>query len=97
MIPSTVKIAGQIMQVLFDNHLASSEDRHGECDSMRGRIVIDSIQPLEMKESTFLHEIIEKINKDNELDLEHKQITALGTQLHQVLRDNNISFYKEGE
>jgi hypothetical protein len=92
MIPNKVKIAGQIINVLFDNRLASGEDRYGVCNCIKGEITIDSTQPIEHQESTFIHEIIEKINADNELELEHNKITCLATQLHQVLKDNKISF-----
>lgn len=37
------------------------------------------------------HEIIEAINNKLELDLEHKQITCLGTAIHCVLEENGIN------
>jgi hypothetical protein len=87
-IANKVKIAGQVMKIVLDPHLASGEDRFGACNSMKGEIIIDSMQPIEHQESSLLHEIIEKINSDNELGLEHNQITLLGTQFHQVIKDN---------
>lgn len=91
-IPEKVKIAAQIMTIRKDKRLASGEDRFGLCNHMKGEIIIDSIQPSEHQEATLIHEIIEKINSDNELGLVHRQITALGTQLHQVIKDNPEMF-----
>ncbi len=43
----------------------------------------------------FLHEIIEAINHDNELKLEHRNISVLGTQLFAVIRNNKLDFVKK--
>jgi len=94
-IPESVKIAGQVMTIKLDQWLASSEDRYGESSSMRGQITLDSTQPILHQQSTLLHEILETINKDNEIGLEHRQITTLATQLHQVITDNP-NIFKEG-
>lgn len=90
--PEYVKIGGLKMKIIFDSRLASSDDRFGECDHMRGRIVLDASQPDDHKELSLLHEIIEKINAENELDLEHRQITSLTNNLYQVLKDNELDF-----
>jgi len=43
-------------------------------------------------ESTLLHEIIEALNINLELRLEHPQISALEAGLYQVIKDNQITF-----
>ncbi|MBZ4662781.1 MAG: hypothetical protein JG776_463 [Caloramator sp.] len=90
--PDKIKIGGIMLEVILDKHLASAEDKFGECDRMRGRIVIDETQPNDHKEVTLIHEIIEVINGEYELDLEHRQITSLASCLYQVFKDNKISF-----
>lgn len=89
-IPERVKIGGLHMDVVFDEHLAAADERFGECDHMRGRITLDNTQPQDHKELTFFHEVIEKINTENEMGLEHRQITNLSNALYQVLVDNNL-------
>lgn len=89
-IPDKIKIGALMMNVVYDEHLASSNERFGECDTMRARIVIDSMQPKDHMELTLIHEIIEKINLENELRLEHPQISCLTNALYQVLSDNNM-------
>ncbi len=97
MIPDKVKIAGQTMKVIYNIRLASARDEFGNNSRMEGTIEIDSTQPVEHQESTFIHEIIEMINAENELGLKHNQITCLATQLHQVFSDNKIHLFKEGD
>ena len=91
-IPKKIKIGGQWMDILQDKCLGAGDRAYGECDFMRGRIVIDSNQPEDHKEVTLLHEIIEKIKNENELEIEHRNITSLAYNLHQVLKDNKLSF-----
>lgn len=43
-------------------------------------------------QSTLLHEIIEAINYNMEIELEHPQISALEAGLYQVLKDNDLKF-----
>lgn len=90
--PESIKIGGLQMKIVFDDRLASSDNEFGECDHIRGMIIIDGVQPDDHKELTLLHEIIEKINTEHELELNHHQITSLASCLYQVLKDNNLGF-----
>jgi len=91
-LPNKIKIGGLYLDIVLDDRLAASNDRFGECDHIKGRIVIDGVQPDDHKEVTLLHEIIEKINLEYELGFEHRQITALASCLYQVLKDNGLAF-----
>lgn len=51
--------------------------------------------PESAQAETFLHEIIEAINHDNELKLEHQNISILSTQLFAVIRNSNLDFRKK--
>jgi hypothetical protein len=95
-IPDMVKIAGQIFRIIYSNRLASSRTEFGNSSRMEGTIELDSTQPIGHQESTFIHEIIEVINAENELNMKHNQITCLATQLHGVIKDN-LSMFKGGE
>lgn len=58
------------------------------------RINTSDNHPESAQAEAFLHEIIEAINHDNELKLEHRNIAVLGTQLFAVIRNNNLDFTK---
>lgn len=44
-----------------------------------------------------LHEIMEAIKYKNNLEIDHTHLTVLCESLFQVIRDNNLTFLKEGE
>lgn len=80
------------MRIVQDDCLASSDGRYASCDTMRGIIEIDANQPTDHKELSLLHEIIEAINRENELELEHNAIMVISNQLYQVIKDNKLHF-----
>ena len=45
----------------------------------------------------FIHELIEAINSQYDIELNHTQIGVLGATLSQVLQDNNLRFLTERE
>ena len=53
-------------------------------------IYLEKEAPKDLQESTLIHEIIEAINWELELNLEHNKITALESGLYQVLKDNKL-------
>jgi hypothetical protein len=55
-------------------------------------IHLDDTLTNDMFLATLLHEVIEVINEENELKLEHRAIQTLATQLFQVLKDNQDVF-----
>lgn len=91
-LPEKIKIGGIMLNIITDEHLAGAEDKFGVCDLIRGQIVIDETQPEDHKEVVLLHEILEAINKEHQLELEHNQITSLASCLYQVLKDNKLCF-----
>lgn len=74
------------------NTLASNRDKFGEYSFMEQKITIDKSLPDDKKEETLLYEIIEALNGYYSLNLEHGTISVLGFGLHQVLRENKLSF-----
>jgi len=87
-IPKQVKINGHYYSVNIGD--LDSEEL-GFCKPSENCISINTRkQARSQQEETLLHEIIEAINFNNELKLEHPQITALSTTLYQVLKDNNF-------
>lgn len=79
----------------LDFKLVRGHSRHedlntlGYMDSKRAEIGIydDSVSE-DIKKNTLIHEIVEAINDLNDLQLDHKDITVLGTSITQVLNDN---------
>jgi len=51
--------------------------------------ILKSLAP-EQRNSVLLHEIIEAIDMQCDLDLDHKTICVLETMLYQVLKDNRL-------
>lgn len=94
-IPLAIKIAGKVWTVRQDPCLGVERSIFGEMRPVAQEIVIDKLLTNDRKEATLLHEIIEVINGDNELGMEHPQITTLASQLHQVIKDNRLVFHTD--
>jgi len=60
-------------------------------------IKLDNDLKLEVEQKTLLHEIIESINYQFELDLEHNKISTLETALFGIIKDNKwlLEYLKE--
>jgi hypothetical protein len=91
-IPDKIRISGFDYTIKEEQNLAAKRDVWGEADVMGQNINLDKDSTQQRKGAALIHEIIEVINADCELELEHYKIKTLGTQLYQVLRDNKLSF-----
>lgn len=90
-IPNKVKIGGIVYKILYkDTNRTDSRSLCGYTDVDNAEIIVDDKKDLQVQESTFFHEILEAINFQNELKLEHHQIMVLENNLFQVLKDNNL-------
>ena len=89
-IPDSLNIMGHKWAVSYDPHLVADNDNVGEARFLHHKIIIQDNLPEEATSELLLHEVIEVINQDFELNLEHQAITILGRCLNQVLRDNKI-------
>lgn len=101
-IPKTVNIGGfefNINEVdVFENIIESDEEEQlkAELDNNTlGQMVVEKLlielkkdMPIEMKKSTFLHEVIEAWNAIFDLNLEHYQIHTLENCLYRLFKDN---------
>jgi len=83
-----IRILGHDYCLTFDPLLDKTRGSNGECCSNICRINIDSHSAPSRQKWTVIHEIIEGINYELELKLEHQQITALGASFFQVFADN---------
>lgn len=93
-IPDKLKIIGRDYKVKFDPRLVMDDGSAalGHHKGAINAIIINSSYPAEIQSMTLLHEIIEAINHNFELGLEHNQICTLEEGLYQVLKDNNLCF-----
>lgn len=90
-IPKKLKIGGLIYDVILkDRNKECGVSHYGTTDPSLMKIWIHSGISKQQQESTLIYEILEAINHNWELRLEHQQISQLETSLYQVLKDNNL-------
>lgn len=94
-IPNKIKIGGHIYTVNYTENLARDRDRIGESCADKLSIDIDKSLPQSMKESVFIHEILEQFNFVYNVGLEHKQIYDLETAIYALVKDNPSVFNEE--
>ncbi len=91
-IPKKIIIAGHEINVILEKsegRFASAGDYCAWNNTMHINMEGTSES---VRAESLLHEIIEAINLDNELNLEHPKITTLASQLFAVLRNNKLRF-----
>lgn len=90
-IPKKLKVLGHWYSV----ELTRKKQMNGLCGSFNvgyKLIRITEEMPESITAETLLHEVIELIAAILELDMEHKQVSAMSEVLFQVLRDNDLKF-----
>ena len=91
-IPSEVKIGGHLVTVKFDN----LKDANGEFDWNTNTISLEKDLPDDQKQSAFIHECLHAMNSSwGDGDFGHALLDSLSEQIYQLLRDNDIYFYKQ--
>lgn len=88
-VPKTLKIGGHEVKVIYQEWAANN---FGVSDTVPSKIYINSSACESQQASTVLHEIIENINSNCDLQLNHTQVSTLETVLYQVLKDNKLHF-----
>ena len=83
-----IKIGGLNYRVSQVENLARDNGALGRCCGNSRTIEIDSNLDEQVKEKTLIHEIIEAINFENQLNLEHWKISVLESSIYQILKDN---------
>lgn len=91
---STIRISGinYIIELIPD--LSEEQECTGKVIGKKCKILLDKDMCEDMILATLLHEVIEIINGENQLKLEHHVIQTLATQIYQVLQDNKTIFQK---
>lgn len=60
-----------------------------------GRILIAREVPEDYQSECFLHEIMEFIKHENNLDIDHQSLSTLSTQIFAAIRQNALDFRKD--
>jgi hypothetical protein len=89
-IPKKVKVGGQTYKVREDRATVD----FGSVNFQTLEIQIDASAAIGRREQSFLHEIIEAVNKEFDVELTHHQIELLEGGLYQVIVDNPTVFYR---
>lgn len=93
-IPNNVKIGGHTycIELVSPNII---EGDNGQTWLKLQKIRIDKDLPQDRKDSVLVHEILEVINSDYELELPHKTIQCLEELIHMVIKDNPKVFKED--
>jgi len=87
-----IKIMGMPFEIILtkdrSKEMGASNDGASVLSSQK--IFLDTSGGKEYTESVLIHGIIETIDSQCELELNHKQISTLSANLYQVLKDNDF-------
>ena len=80
----------KILGFHYDLILREDKDDFGKMDIMQGKMFIDSQAPVQIQQSTVLHEALHAIDTHLMLRLKHDQIRLLEAGLFALFRDNGV-------
>jgi len=85
-----IKIGAHPVQVRCVSDHEIERNKLGDVDTKLSQIRISDRLSRSRKNSVLLHEIIEWLNDDLVLEMNHNQISTLAETLYQVLADNSL-------
>lgn len=85
---NNIKIAGLKYQITEIENLTRDNNCLGNCCGNSLNINIDKNLKEDVKKKTLLHETLEALNFEYNLEFEHNKICVLETALFAVIRDN---------
>ena len=88
-IPKVLNIGGQHYKVELKSFI-DGQDCSGYTHLEMNRILINKDMVKRQQETTLIHEIIEVINFQYELNLSHNVIQSLEAAMYQTLKDNRL-------
>lgn len=83
-----IRISGHVYSVVVDKELEANDRTSAQVHLTKHIISVCPYQAESSKAEGVLHEIVEALNSQFELKLEHPKITTLSQGLFQVLVDN---------
>ena len=91
-IPKSLKILAHEYEIEIDPEMLIAGSSMGLCCSNILKIKVAGGIPKSMQADTILHEIIEALNYQLELGLDHNVISSLSASLLSVIIDNKLEF-----
>ncbi len=91
-IPEKVKIGAFEWSVRLNDNLMHERDERGCCRPKSLSIDIDPGSQPVAQEETFIHELLEAITWQYDIQMEHKDLWNLSQVLHQVIKENKDIF-----
>jgi regulator of RNase E activity RraB len=85
---NNIKIAGMKYEVKETENLTRDHGSLGNCCGNNLTINVDKDLKEDVKKKTLLHEIIEALNFEYDLEFQHNKICVLETALFAVIKDN---------
>ena len=92
-----IYIAGLEYEIKYEKHYARDAEALGSHCGNNTTIKIDTDLKLQVQQKTLLHEIIEAINFEYSLKLEHDKICVLESALFEVIKNNKLLEYFNNE
>ena len=90
-IPIKIKILGFDYDIVLDDLIKRGGNEYtGTHSQWEQKIFISNACHKQQQEESLIHEILEAINKANDLRLEHPTLSTLSTCFYQVLKDNQL-------
>lgn len=91
-IPKTVRLLGfdYAIELCEDSQRDKNNYNFGQADMRFQKITIDKRQAAAGQEQTLLHEILEVLNYELQLELPHNKLMSLAGTFYAVLRDNRM-------
>lgn len=87
-IPNQIKIGPHVYTIQFKEHLARDRSALGSSCNNGTWMEIDPSCPVSIQEETLIHEIIEQINSQHDLNLNHQTISTIANVLYLAIVDN---------
>lgn len=87
-IPNKVKIGGLEYNVSFADNLMRDNSANGQSCGNQQTILIDSSASNQLKESTFIHEILHQLSYVYHLDLDEDAVSRMEGAVYAFLKDN---------
>ena len=85
-----IRILGKDLDLIFSQNLGKDSSKAGLYNGIDMIMKIDSTANRQRQEATLFHEILEAINYELELNMEHPLISKLETAIYAVLKDNKL-------
>lgn len=85
-----IKLGGKEFDLEFKENYFQASGNWGWNNQNEAKIIVDASIPKDQRKETLIHELIETINFNFELKLEHKVISTISNALTEYILSNNF-------